>query len=255
MVAAPELDHDYLLLATRDGQIKKTALKEFAAVRRAGLIAFNLQNGDELVLATTAHAGDDVMVASDAGRAVRFAVDSLRKAHRPSGGVRAIRLPEGGRLVGLLKVASDQELLTVTANGFGKRTPESEYPRKGRGGKGMIAHKVSGRTGALVSLHQVTGDEQLVLISEEGKFIRTAVKSIRACGRSTQGVTVMKTDDGMDVAAVAIVRPSAWEGSSGPEAPANGRREGKPASAARGASSRNGAARNGAGSGRRRNGR
>ncbi|MCY3919186.1 MAG: DNA gyrase subunit A [Chloroflexi bacterium] len=255
MVAAPELDHDYLLLATRDGQIKKTALKEFADVRRAGLKAFNLRNGDELVLATTAHAGDDVMVASDAGLAVRFPVDALREASRSSGGVRAITLPKDGRLVGLLKVAPDQELLTVTANGFGKRTPESEYPRKGRGGKGMIAHKVSDRTGALVSLHQVAGDEQLVLISEEGKFIRTAVDSIRACGRSTQGVTVMKTDAGMDVAAVAVVRPSAWEGSAGPQAPANGGREGKPASAPRRASSRNGAARNGAGSGRRRNGR
>jgi DNA gyrase subunit A len=256
MVAAPELDHDYLLLATRDGQIKKTALKEFAAVRRAGLIAFNLQNDDELVLATTAHAGDDVMVASDAGLAVRFPVDSLREASRSSGGVRAIRLPKDGRLVGLLKVTPDQEFLTVTAGGFGKRTPESEYPCKGRGGKGMIAHKVSDRTGALVSLHQVAGDEELVLISAEGKFIRTAVDSIRACGRSTQGVTVMKTD-GMAVAAVAVVRPSAWEGAA--QSPANGRREAKPSSApkaARRASSRNGASPNGAGSARgRRNGR
>ncbi len=264
MVAAPELDHDYLLLATRDGQVKKTALKEFASVRRAGLIAFNLQNGDELVLATTAHAGDDVLVASDGGLAVRFPVDSLREASRTSGGVRAIRLPRGGRLVGLLAITSGQELLTVTANGFGKRTPESEYPCKGRGGKGMIAHKVtadtkdSKGTGKLVSLHQVVGDENLVLISAEGKFIRTTVTSIRALGRSTKGVTVMKTD-GMDVGAVAVVRPSAWEGSPPPETPApvpNGSQRGKRSSAGPRAGGRGGPSRNGAGSTKkRRNGR
>ena len=264
MVAAPELDHDYLLLATRDGQVKKTALKKFASVRRAGLIAFNLQNGDELVLATTAHAGDDVLVASDGGLAVRFPVDSLREASRTSGGVRAIRLPRGGRLVGLLAIAPGKELLTVTANGFGKRTPESEYPCKGRGGKGMIAHKVtadtkdSKGTGKLVSLHQVAGDEDLVLISAEGKFIRTTVASIRALGRSTKGVTVMKTD-GMDVGAVAVVRPSAWEGSPPPETPApvpNGSQRGKRSSAGARAGGRSGPSRNGAGSTKkRRNGR
>ena len=264
MVAAPELDHDYLLLATRDGQVKKTALKEFASVRRAGLIAFNLQNGDELVLATTAHAGDDVLVASDGGLAVRFPVDSLREASRTSGGVRAIRLPAGGRLVGLLTITAGRELLTVTANGFGKRTPESEYPCKGRGGKGMIAHKVtadtkdSKGTGKLVSLHQVVGDENLVLISAEGKFIRTTVTSIRALGRSTKGVTVMKTD-GMDVGAVAVVRPSAWEGSPPPETPApvpNGSQRGKRSSAGPRAGGRSGPSRNGAGgTKKRRNGR
>ncbi len=264
MVAAPELDHDYLLLATRDGRVKKTALKEFASVRRAGLIAFNLQNGDELVLATTAHAGDDVLVASDGGLAVRFPVDSLREASRTSGGVRAIRLPAGGRLVGLLAIAPGKELLTVTANGFGKRTPESEYPCKGRGGKGMIAHKVtadtkdSKGTGKLVSLHQVVGNEDLVLISAEGKFIRTTVTSIRALGRSTKGVTVMKTD-GMDVGAVAVVRPSAWEGSPPPETPApvpNGSQRGKRSSAGARAGGRSGPSRNGAGSTKkRRNGR
>ena len=205
MVAAPELEKDYLLLATRRGQIKKTALKEFASVRRAGLIAFNLGAEDELVLATTAHGGDDVVVASEAGLAVRFAVDSLREASRSSGGVRAINLPPGGRLVGLEALKPGHELLTITANGFGKRTPQPEYPRKGRGGKGMIAHKTSKRTGEMVSLHQVAGDEEIVLISSEGKFIRTVVASIARLGRSTQGVTVMKTD-GMDVAAVAVVR-------------------------------------------------
>ena len=207
IVVAKDLSKDYLLLATRGGQIKKTSLAEFASVRRAGLIAFNLQAEDELALATTARAGDDVLVTSDAGLAVRFPVDTLREASRSSGGVRAIQIAAAGRLVGLVAIKTGQELLTISANGFGKRTPEQQFPRKGRGGKGMIAHKVSGRTGRLVSLRQVSGEEEIVLISAEGKFIRTAVSSIAQLGRSTQGVTVMKTD-GLDVAAVAVVDTS-----------------------------------------------
>ena len=205
IISVATFDKDFLLLGTRDGQIKKTALSEFASVRRAGLIAFNIRNGDELVLATTAHSGDDVVVASSGGLAVRFAVDSLREASRSSGGVRGIQIPDGVTLVGLLAVKKGSEFLTITANGFGKRTPEGEYPRKGRGGKGMIAHKVTDRTGPLVSLRQLEGDEELVLISDEGKFVRTTVSSIAQVGRSTQGVTVMRTDEGIDVAAIALV--------------------------------------------------
>ncbi|MEE9277365.1 MAG: DNA gyrase subunit A, partial [Dehalococcoidia bacterium] len=204
IVVAAGADPDYLLLATRGGLIKKTAFREFASVRRAGLIAFNLFGDDELVLATAASSRDDIIVVSAAGLAVRFPVDSLRGASRSSGGVRAIQIPAGGRLVGLEAVRPGWEFLTVTANGFGKRTPESEYPRKGRGGKGMIAHRVNDRTGPVVALHQVGGEEEVVLISEEGKFIRTSVGSIARVGRSTQGVTVMKTD-GISVAAVAVV--------------------------------------------------
>ena len=205
IISVTAFDKDFLLLGTRNGQIKKTALSEFASVRRAGLIAFNIRNGDELVLATTAHSGDDVVVASSGGLAVRFAVDSLREASRSSGGVRGIQIPDGTTLVGLLAVKKGSEFLTITANGFGKRTPEREYPRKGRGGKGMIAHKVTNRTGPLVALRQLEGDEELVLISDEGKFVRTTVSSIAQVGRSTQGVTVMRTGEGIDVAAIALV--------------------------------------------------
>ena len=204
IVAATGFDRDFLLLATAQGQIKKAALSEFASVRRAGLIAFNLRKDDELVLATAAHAGDDVLVVSDGGKGVRFAIDSLRGASRGSGGVRAIDLPAGGRLVGLETVRPGQDFLMVTAEGFGKRTPEDEFPQKGRGGKGMIAHKVSDKTGPLMSLHQVSGEEEVVLISGTGKFIRTSVSSIPAYSRSTQGVTVMNTK-GTGVAAVAVV--------------------------------------------------
>ena len=136
---------------------------------------------------------------------MRFAVDTLREASRSSGGVRAIQVPGDTEMVGMLAVRKGNEFLTITGNGFGKRTPEREYPRKGRGGKGMIAHKVTNRTGPLVALSGVDGEEDLVLISAEGKFIRTSVSSIAQVGRSTQGVMVMRTDEGIDVAAIAIV--------------------------------------------------
>jgi DNA gyrase subunit A len=216
IISVVAFDKDFLLLGTRNGQIKKTALAAFASVRRAGLIAFKLRRDDELVLATTAHAEDDVVVASSGGLAVRFAVQSLRGASRASGGVRGIRIPNGATMVGLVAVKKDNEFLTITANGFGKRTPEAEYPRKGRGGKGMIAHKVTNRTGPLVALRQVDGEEDLVLISAAGKFVRTTVASIAQVGRSTQGVTVMRTDDGIDVAAIALVDLSREYG-EGPE--------------------------------------
>ena len=256
IVTVAAFDRDYLLLATRRGQIKKTALQEFASVRRAGLVAFNLRSGDELVLATTARAGDDVLAASDMGLAVRFAVDALRQASRGSGGVRAIRLPEGASLMGLVTITPGVEILTVTSNGFGKRTGESQYPRKGRGGKGMAAHKITDRSGPVVAVHPVQGEEEIVLISAEGKAIRTTVASVAQVGRSTQGVYVMRTD-GIDVAAVAVVDTGREYGEEAPDAPGEAppaepkqparrtraepsaaRRKGKPAAAAKAAKKR-----------------
>ena len=204
IVPATDFTHDFILIATEQGQIKKTPLAEFANVRRAGLVAFNIGSDDKLVRATYAHEGDDVIVMTKAGLAVRFPVDSLRSASRSSGGVRAIQVPPGTGLVGVEAVQPDAQFLTVTTRGFGKRTKEQEYPRKGRGGKGMIAHKVTERTGPVVALHQVTGNEEVVLIAEGGKFLRTSVEQIAAVGRSTQGVKVMTTDEDR-VAGVAVV--------------------------------------------------
>ncbi len=213
IVPAARFDKDFLLLATRNGEIKKTRLSEFANVRRAGLIAFNLAAGDELVRATSAHAGEDVLVVSQGGRAVCFPVNSLRDASRGSGGVRAIRLPKGGVLVGLEAVKPGGHLLTLTAKGYGKRTADAEFPRKGRGGSGVIAHKTSARTGPVVALLQVRGNEELVIISEGGKFLRTRVSSVADLGRSTQGVRVMDVGGAAAaaVAAVAVVEPPAAE--------------------------------------------
>jgi len=205
LVPAASFANDFLVLATSGGEVKKTQLSAFATVRRAGLIAFNLKPGDELVRAAYAQAGEDVIVVTAAGRAIRFPVDALRGASRGSGGVRAIRVPKDDRLVGLDIVKAGGQILTLTAKGYGKRTAESEYPPKGRGGVGIIAHKTGAKTGPVVALRCVVGDEELVIISEGGKFLRTEIGTIGSFGRSTMGVRAMDVRGSGNVAAVAVV--------------------------------------------------
>ena len=205
IIPVESFEDDYIILGTRQGYVKKTELRNFMNVRRSGLIAFNLRDDDELVEATFARSGDDVVVSSSGGQTVRFAVDALREASRTSGGVRGINLT-GESLIGLQTVEPESEILTVTAGGFGKRTPESEYPTKGRGGKGMIGHKVSDETGPVVGMVVVRGDEELVVISAGGKILRTEVQQLRQCGRSTKGVKVMNAEEG--IAAIAVVDTS-----------------------------------------------
>ena len=203
IVPVEKFNDDYIILGTRLGKVKKTRLSNFANVRRSGLNAFNLDDGDELVEADFAHADDDVIVTTSRGQTTRFAVNMLREASRISGGVWGIRVPDDAELIGLQTVRAGADVLTVAARGFGKRTHESEYSTKGRGGKGMIGHKVSEETGNIVGAAVVTGDEELLLISGAGKIIRTALAEIRQCGRATKGVRVMKSDAG--VAAIAVV--------------------------------------------------
>ena len=205
IIPVESFEDDYIILGTRQGYVKKTELRNFMNVRRSGLIAFNLRDDDRLVEATFAHGGDDVVVTSSGGQTVRFAVDALREASRTSGGVRGINVTSES-LIGLQTVESDSEILTVTAGGFGKRTPEAEYPTKGRGGKGMIGHKVSDETGPVVGMAVVRGDEELIVISAGGKILRTEVQQIRQVGRSSKGVKVMSSEEG--IAAIAVVDTS-----------------------------------------------
>ena len=211
VVPVTDFADDYIILGTRRGQVKRMPLSAFANVRRSGLKAFNLREGDELVEAAFAQAGDDVIMVTSEGRAIRFAVTSLRATRRGSGGMRGIVVPDGAELVGLQRLRADlhllragQDVLTVTASGFGKRTPETEYPTKGRAGKGMIGHKINDETQRVVGMSVVRGDEELVVISAAGKILRTEVGQIRQCSRSTKGVKVMNVTEG-DVASIAVV--------------------------------------------------
>ena len=198
------VSRDFMIVATKKGEVKKTAMEEFEAVRRAGLIAMNLEEDDELIGAKLAHADDDVLMISAQGKAIRFTVAELRSASRTSGGVRGIRLGEGDSLVSLNLTPKDSQLLVVTEHGYGKRTPIEEYPTHSRGGGGVITLKVTEKTGLVASARIITEkDNDLMIISAGGVVIRMDVSKIRVLGRATQGVTLMHLGSDDTVVAVA----------------------------------------------------
>jgi DNA gyrase subunit A len=205
-ITARGFDQDYLLLATRMGEIKKTRLSDFEHVRRSGLIAMDLEPGDELVFASLAREDDDVIMVSSLGKAMRFSVSELRLASRASGGVRGMRLPDKNDfIVGMDLVVPDGMLLTISERGLGKRTDFADYPRHARGGQGVLTHNVTDRTGKVVGARTVKPSMELMIISQHGVVIRTAVDSIAKVGRSTQGVQVIRPGTGDGVAATAVI--------------------------------------------------
>lgn len=205
VVATDGGDQEFLVLATEQGEVKKTALREFATVRRNGLITMDLEPGDALVAAQLARSDDQAVLVTATGQALRFAVSQLRSASRQSGGVRGIRLPKGGRVVGMEIARPEQQLLVVSSKGYGKRTRFEEYPTQGRGGLGVRTFAVNERRGQLVAAHTVNSKQELMLISEDGIVIRTAVDSIAVQGRATMGVTLMGVGPGDTVASIASI--------------------------------------------------
>ncbi len=186
----------YFVFCTRRGTIKKTEIKEYANMNAAGLIAINLIEGDDLIEVGILNANDQVVLATREGQSIRFAEDDVRATGRATQGVIGIRLRDGDEVVSMAIVSSSEanaaELLAVSENGYGKRTPLSEYPVQGRGGQGVITLKVTDKTGHLVSLEVVRGDEELMVLSAMGVAIRTSVDSISTYGRPSQGVKVMR---------------------------------------------------------------
>jgi DNA gyrase subunit A len=206
VVPVKEFDEQhFVFMATAQGTVKKTPLAEFSRPRPSGIIAVNLDEGDYLVGVALTDGSTDVMLFSSEGKAVRFAEDEVRPMGRQATGVRGMRLPEDGsqRLVAML-VAKDESrtVLTATENGYGKRTPISEYTKHGRGGQGMIAIQASERNGELVGAVLVEDTDEVMLISTGGVLIRTAVAQIREQGRSTQGVTLIALGEGEKLAGV-----------------------------------------------------
>ena len=205
VVATDGSDQEFLVLATEQGEVKKTALSEFAVVRRNGLITMDLEAADALVAAQLASSKDHAVLVTAAGQALRFPVSQLRSASRQSGGVRGIRLAKGDRVVGMEIARPDQELLVVSSKGYGKRTTFEEYPTQGRGGQGVRTFTVNERRGQLVAALTVNSNQELMLISEDGIVIRTTVDSIALQGRATMGVTLMGVGAGDTVASVASI--------------------------------------------------
>ncbi len=210
ILAAPDFENsDFLVFATRKGEVKKSPLKDFSSVRSNGLRAMSLEPGDELLSVKHCRAGGHIILVSERGQAARFVVDVLRTASRVSGGVRGMRLANGDKLAGMDVVDPEAQLLVITQSGFGKRTPLSAFPVKGRGIGGVMALKATPKTGPVAEIRVVQGHEELMLISSNGIVIRTAIETISEySGRATSGVTVMRLDEGDRVAAIAVLEPS-----------------------------------------------
>jgi DNA gyrase subunit A len=189
-------DH-FIFMSTALGTVKKTALDEFSNPRKAGIIAVDLDEGDQLVGAALTDGKHDVMLFSDGGKAVRFDEDDVRPMGRQARGVRGMMLEDGQHVIAML-VAEDetQSVLTATENGYGKRTNILEYTRHGRGTKGMIAIQQTERNGRVVAATLVRPADEIMLITDRGVLVRTRVSEIRELGRATQGVTLMALDDG-----------------------------------------------------------
>ncbi len=195
-------DH-YLLMATSHGEIKKTSLDNFTAVRSSGLIAMDLAAEDELVAAQLAADQNDVILVSRQGQSIRFPVSSLRASLRASGGVRAIRLASGDCVVSMDIICPECFLLVATTGGYGKLTPVTDYPRQHRAGSGVRTFRVIDKTGEVAAARVVSGSHQLMIISADGIVTRTPVKGITVQGRSTQGVRLMRLGEGDRVVAIA----------------------------------------------------
>ena len=200
----------FIFMATARGTVKKTALTDFSNPRKAGIIAVDLDEGDFLIGAAVTDGQHDVMLFSDAGKAVRFDENDVRPMGRQARGVRGMNLEEGQSVIAMLVAPAESadavdgeapavtvgSVLTATENGYGKRTPISEYTRHGRGTKGMIAIQTSERNGRVVAAALVAPEDEIMLITTGGVLIRTRVAEIREMGRATQGVTLINVDEG-----------------------------------------------------------
>ena len=191
-----------LVMATKNGLIKKTALSEFRNLRASGLIAVTLREDDELIGVTLTDGSRELLLGTRQGMSIRFHEDDVRTMGRTAMGVRSIDLAPGDEVVSMSAVQEDCEVLTISENGYGKRTPEAEYRVQSRGGKGIKAMQLTDKTGPLSALMLVREDEDVMLISDDGTIIRMAVADISTQSRSTQGVRLMRLADSSRVVAV-----------------------------------------------------
>ncbi|MBU6142935.1 MAG: DNA gyrase subunit A [Betaproteobacteria bacterium] len=194
-------ENHYVFMATALGTVKKTPLDNFSRPMKRGIIAVSLDEGDYLIGAAITDGKHDVMLFSDAGKAVRFDETDVRAMGREARGVRGMQLEDDQRVIAMLVAESEtQSVLTATENGFGKRTPIAEYTRHGRAGKGMIAIQTSERNGKVVGAVLVDPNDEIMLITDKGVLVRTRVAEVREMGRATQGVTLIAVDDGSQLA-------------------------------------------------------
>ena len=194
---------DFVLLCTRRGTIKKTALESYSSPRRGGIIAIKLGDDDELIGAARTSGSDEVLVATQEGKSIRFNESQVRPMGRTAAGVKAITTRADDFAVGMEILRPDRSILTITENGFGKRSELDEYREQNRGGQGIITIKTTARNGPVIGIAQVTDQDEVMLITSNGKILRMTVDGIPTMGRNTQGVRLMDTEAGERVVSVA----------------------------------------------------
>ncbi|MDD3651025.1 DNA gyrase subunit A [Immundisolibacter sp.] len=215
----------YVLFATRRGLVKKTALADYSRPRSAGIIALDILDGDALVDVALTGGSDHVLLFTDDGKVLRFDERDVRVMGRDARGVRGMSVRDDQAVIGMVVAQADGDILTVTANGYGKRTPLSDYPLRGRGGMGVISIQTTPRNGPVVGAVQVSDDAEVMLITNAGTAIRTKVASISRLGRNTQGVKLMGVGEGEQLAGLAVVAPEDTQtddDEAGGDAPADG---------------------------------
>ena len=199
----------YILMATRNGIIKKTSLKEYDSARKTGLLGITLKDDDELIDVRLTDGEDNVVLVTRRGMSITFDEKDVRPVGRVTQGVIGIKLSDGDYVIGMesIVVGGKATLLAITENGFGKRTELDEYRVQNRGGHGVITYKITPKTGEIVGIRIVNGDEDILLITDTGTIIRIKVNEVSVLGRATQGVTLMRTSDGGKIVSIETVIP------------------------------------------------
>jgi DNA gyrase subunit A len=214
-----EGEERYVMMVTRQGIVKKTDLREFARPMRRGKIALTIREGDEIISAVMTNGQNDIMLFSSNGMANRFNEAKVRPMGRSAAGVKGMTLNEGDTVVGVVVVEETTEsILSVTANGFGKRTAVADYPVRNRGGKGVFTIKTSERNGQAIGALPVVDEDEIMMITDAGKIIRTNMNNVRVIGRNTQGVNLFRLSEGEKVVAMdSVAEPASVEGEEGEE--------------------------------------
>lgn len=206
VINVPEgADDNYLFFVTKMGTVKRTKVSEFQNIRRSGLIALTLRDGDELNNVLTTDGKQNIIIGTHLGYAVTFNEKDVRSMGRTAAGVRGINLRDNDYVVGSDILEPDSEVLVISEKGYGKRTAASEYPVKGRGGKGIKTANITEKNGPLAGVTVVNGDEDIMLITSAGVMIRFDVDDVSQTGRATLGVRLIKVDDGAQVASITAV--------------------------------------------------
>jgi len=205
---------------TAQGTVKKTSLEAFSRPRQAGIIAVDLEPGDRLVGVDITDGSKQIMICSSDGKAIRFLEEDVRPMGRTAGGVRGIRLAESAEVISLIIANEPGMILIASENGYGKLTPVEEFPVHGRGGQGVIALQTTERNGRVVGALQVSQEDQMMLISSTGTLVRTPLSEVSVQGRNTQGVRLIRLDDGARLVGLErVAAENGEEGDDGQEPP------------------------------------